>query len=105
MDTVYTDLLSLLLFRSNPMHQNTLSACVLVPGTHRYFLANLANVACSSFLAAHQSREGSFRKLLQQLSISFTNVKISKPGELIHLALSITLIVRFVDGNILLPFQ
>ena len=57
MDTVYTDLLSLLLFRSNPMHENTLSACVLVPGTHRYFLASLANFGYSFFLAFHQSGE------------------------------------------------
>ena len=128
MDTVSTDLLSLLLFRSNPMHENTLSACVLVPDTHRYFLASLANVGYSSFLAFHQSRKflsvpkGLFRYLLQQLRNSFANVKISKLGELIHLALispSITLIVRFIDvkqssfrlwsinlvsGNILLPF-
>ena len=81
MDTVYTDLLSLLLFRSNPMHENTLSACVLVPGTHRYFLASLANVGYSSFLAFHQSRKflsapkGSFRYLLQQLRNSFADVK------------------------------
>ena len=54
MDTVSTDLLSLLLLRSNPVHENTLSACVLVPGTHRYFLAN---VGYSSFLAFHQSRK------------------------------------------------
>ena len=128
MDTVSTDLLSLLLFRSNPMHENNLSACVLVPGTHKYFLASLANVGYSSFLAFHQSRKflsapkGSFRYLLQQLRNSFANVKISKLGELIHLALSlsITFIVRFIDvkqssfrlwsinlvsGNILLPFQ
>ena len=57
MDTVYTDLLSLLLFRSNPMHENTLSACVLVPDTHRYFLASLGTVGYSSFLALYQSRE------------------------------------------------
>ena len=64
--------------------------------------------------------KGSFRYLLQQLRNSFADVKISKPGELIHLALSITIIVRFVyvkqssfqlwsinivSGNILLPFQ
>ena len=50
-------MLSLLLFRSNPIHENTLSACVLVPGTHRYFLASLANVGYSSFLDYHQSRK------------------------------------------------
>ena len=70
--------------------------------THRFFIASLANVGYSSFLAFHQSREflsapkGSFRYLLQQLRNSFADVKISKPGELIHLALSITIIVRFV---------
>ena len=118
-------MLNLLLLRSHPIPENTLSAC-MVPGTHRYFLASLANVGYSSFLAFHRSREflsapkGSFRYLLQQLRNSFADVKISKPGELIHLALSITIIVRFVDvkqssfrlwsinlvsGNILLPFQ
>ena len=55
-----------------------------------------------------------------QLRNSFANVKNSKPGELIHLALSITIIVRFVyvkqssfqlwsinfvSGNILLHFS
>ena len=95
---------------------------VIFQETHRHFIAN---VGYSSFLAFHQSREflsapkGSFRYLLQQLRNSFANVKISKPGELIHLALSITIIVRFVDvkqsffwlwsinlvsGNTLLPF-
>ena len=70
--------------------------------THRFFLASLANVGYSSFLAFHQSREflsatkGSFWYLLRQLRNSFADVKISKPGELIHLALSITIIVRFV---------
>ena len=51
MDTVSPDMLSLLSFRSHPMHKNTLSACMLVPGTHMYFLASLANVRRSSFLA------------------------------------------------------
>ena len=99
---------------------------VIFQETHRYILASPANVGYSSFLAFHQSREflsapkGSFRYMLQQSRNSFANVKISKPGELIHLALSITIIVRFVDvkqssfrlwsinlvsGNILLPFQ
>ena len=99
MDTVSPDMFSLLLFRSYPIQENTFSAC-MVPGTRRYFLAN---VGYSSFMAYHLSREfwsaskGSFWNLLQQLSISFANLKISKPGKLIHLALSITLIVRFVD--------
>ena len=99
MDTVSSDMFSLLLFRSHPIQENTLSAC-MVPGTRRYFLAN---VGYSSFLALHLSREfwsaskGSFWYLLQQLSISFANVEISKPCELIQPALSITLIVRFVD--------
>ena len=71
--------------------------------THRFFIASLANVGYSSFLAFHQSRDflsapkGSFRYLLQQLRNSFADVEISKPGELIHLALSIIIIVRFVD--------
>ena len=51
------DTLSLLLFRSHPIHENELSACVLVPGTHRYFLASLDNVRYSFFLAHHKSRE------------------------------------------------
>ena len=42
-------------------------------------------------LVSHQ------RYLMQQLRNSFANVKISKTGELINLALSITIIVRFVD--------
>ena len=50
-------MLSLLLFRNHPIHKNTLSACVLVPDTHRYFLASLANVGCFSFLALCKSRE------------------------------------------------
>ena len=50
-------MLSLLLLRSHPIHKNTLSTCVLVPGTHRYFLASLGTVGYSSFLALHQSRE------------------------------------------------
>ena len=72
---------------------------------HTQVLPCLANVGYSSILAFHQSRKflsapkGSFRYLLQQLRNSFANVKISKLGELIHLALSlsITLIVRFID--------
>ena len=102
-DTVSPDMLSLLLFNNHPIHENTLSAWVLVPGTHRYFLASLTSVGYSSFFARHQSNEffsvstGSFRYLLQQLSISFANVKISKPGELVHPVLFITLIVRHVD--------
>ena len=97
---------------------------VIFQETQRYFLASIANVRYS--LAFHQSRgflsalKGSFWYLLQQLRNSFADVKISKSGELIHLALSITIIVRFVDvkqssfwprsinlvyGNILLPFQ
>ena len=43
-DTVSPDMLGLLLFNNHPIHENTLSACVLVPGTHRYFLASLASV-------------------------------------------------------------
>ena len=98
---------------------------VIFQETHRYFRPSLAKVGYSSFLAFHQSREflsvpkGSLRYRLQQLRNSFADVKISKPGELIHLALSITVIIRFVDvkqssfrlksinlvsGNILLPF-
>ena len=50
-------LFSLLLFRSNPIHEKTLSTCVLVPDTQRYFLASLANNEYSSFLALHESRE------------------------------------------------
>ena len=75
MDTVYPYMLSLLLFRSQPIHENTLSGCVLVPGTLRYFLASLANLGYSFFLALHQSREvlsaskGSFWYLFQQLGI------------------------------------
>ena len=57
MDTVPPDMLSLLLFRSHPIHENTLLACVLVPGTHGYFLASLDNVGHSSFLALCKSRE------------------------------------------------
>ena len=101
MDTVSPDMLSLLLLRSHPIPENTTSVCVLMPGIHGYFLASHANVGYSSFLALHKSREflsaskGSFGYLFQLLSISFANVKISKPGELIHLSLSITLIVRF----------
>ena len=56
MDTVPPDMLSLLLFRSHPIHENTLLACVLVPGTYKYFLASLDNVD-SSFLALCKSRE------------------------------------------------
>ena len=56
-DKVSPDMLSLLLLRSHPIHKNTLSTCVLVPGTHRYFLASLGTVGYSSFLALHQSRE------------------------------------------------
>ena len=48
-------MLSLLLLRSHPIHKN--STCVLVPGTHRYFLASLGTVGYSSFLALYQSRE------------------------------------------------
>ena len=57
MDTVSPDMFSLLLFKSNPIHEKTLSTCVLVPDTHMYFLASLANDEYSSFLALHQSRE------------------------------------------------
>ena len=57
MDTVSPDMFSLLLFKSNPIHEKTLSTCVLVPDTHRYFLASLGTVGYSSFLALYQSRE------------------------------------------------
>ena len=85
---------------SGEHHENTLSACVHCAG------ASLANIGYSSFLAFlafQQAREflsapkGSFRYLLQQLRNSFADVEISKPGELIHLDLSIIIIVRFVD--------
>ena len=52
MNTIFPDMLNLLLFK-----REHLPACVLVPGTHRNFLASLANVGYSSFLALHQSRE------------------------------------------------
>ena len=90
------------LVQEPPHPQNTPSVCVLVSGIHRYFLASHVNVGYSSFLALHKSREffsvskGSFGYLLPQLSISFANVKISKPGELVHPVLFITLIVRHV---------
>ena len=45
MDTVSSDMFSLLLFRSHPIQEKTLSACALVPGTRMYFLASLASLA------------------------------------------------------------
>ena len=42
--TLSPDRLSLLLLRSHPIQLKTLSACVLVAGTHRYFLTSLARV-------------------------------------------------------------
>ena len=67
MDKISPDMLSLLLFRSNPIQltvlcsrlsplENTLSAFVLVPGT-QVLPGRLASVKDSSFLALHQSRE------------------------------------------------
>ena len=105
MDTVSPDMLSLLLFRSHPSMRTpswpvcwwqapTSSSLPALPtsGTPSYWLFKSPPVQ-----RVLVSFPGSFWYLLQRLSISFTNVKISKPGELIHLAPSITLIVRFVD--------
>ena len=57
LDKVSPDMLSLLFFKSHPMHENILSICLLVFGTPRYFLASLANAGYPFFLALHQSRE------------------------------------------------
>ena len=126
MDTVSTDLLSLLSSGATPCtrtpsrlvcwcqaHTGTSLPALPRSGTPPSWLSTSPESSCQ--------RKGSFRYLLQQLRNSFANVKISKIGELIHLALSlsITLIVRFIDvkqssfrlwsinlvsGNILLPF-
>ena len=48
--TLSPDMLSLLLLRSHPIQENTLSAWVLVAETHRYFLANLTKVGYSARL-------------------------------------------------------
>ena len=64
------DMFSLLLFRSHPIQENTLSA------RHTQVIASLDNVGYSSFLTLYMSREflsaskGSFWYALQQLSIS-----------------------------------
>ena len=73
-------------------HQDTSLPALPTSGTPSYWLFKSPPVQ-----RVLVSFPGSFWYLLQRLSISFTNVKISKPGELIHLAPSITLIVRFVD--------
>ena len=48
--TLPPDMLTLLLLRSHPIQENTLSAWVLVAETHRYFLANLTKVGYSARL-------------------------------------------------------
>ena len=45
-----------LLMSSQPIQLKTLSACVLVAGTQRYFFASLAKVGKSSSLECHQSQ-------------------------------------------------
>ena len=50
------DKLRRLLLSSQPIQLKTLSACVLVAGTQRYFFASLAKVGKSSSLERHQSR-------------------------------------------------
>ena len=70
------------------MHENTLSACVLVPGSHSYFLASLANVGYSSFLALRQSEflsasKGSFDDgLIMFGGLKRKNQRESKSGSL-----------------------
>ena len=70
MFTESPDRQSLLLFNRNPIQLNTRSACVLVAGTQKYFLARVAKVGKTAFLLFHHSRgslsfsrEGSFLNL------------------------------------------